>query len=246
MKLHTLALTYLIYFLLSVVYNLVITPAKGSLYVRFLDVGQGDAVLIKTPNSRFILVDGGPDFSVDYYLSEAFLFRKCRFDMVFLTHPHSDHYSGVQRLRKRCGIDFYHDNTSPNPSSHAKFMIDGVMIERLCPPNGYHSKDINDTSLVLLITYKNKRILLTGDAGGHILCRDDMLKKIGTVDIYKVSHHGSASGLCRLLIAKEAVISVGKNNPFGHPSFEVVNHLMESRTVIRRTDKEGTIEYKIL
>lgn len=73
--------------------------------IQFLDVGQGDAILINAPGPKWILIDGGEDFTVSWYLNQVFPLNNCHLDAVFLTHPHSDHLGGLVRVLNQCTVD---------------------------------------------------------------------------------------------------------------------------------------------
>ena len=94
-------------FLLIYVYQ----PTKG--YIEFFDVGQGDSIFISTHAGKTILVDTGPDNSLDARLNEKFYLRECFLDMVVITHPHLDHYGGLGRLIKKCRINTLIINSVP-------------------------------------------------------------------------------------------------------------------------------------
>lgn len=169
---------------------------------------------------------------------------------------------GLQIIRPRMGQSFdlgpgfsatvVHPNkpeldapTSPiNPSSSERVLQDSLN------PKGYDSRVVptneNDASIILFIAYHEKSFLFTGDAGTEIesaLVRNQL---IAEVDVLKTSHHGSKSGtsqaLLEVITPEIALISVGKNNPYGHPNQEVIQRLQRSGTQILRTDLLGEVE----
>ena len=224
-----------------IIFSVVITGElkklpNGKLQVVFCDVGQGDAIYLKTPKGLDILVDGGPDNKVLSCLGRHMPFWDRKIEMVFLTHPHSDHQTGIVAVRQRYQVGEYFAN---NLTAGDKITtIDGVIITVLWPSAGWQTDDTNNTSLVL----KVNNILLTGDAALSVIGPQD---GFGGVDIFKVPHHGSKTSLdetvLKLISPKIAVISAGKDNSFGHPAPETISLLEKYGTKIRRTDLEGEI-----
>lgn len=205
----------------------------GKLQVVFCDVGQGDAIYLKTPRGLDILVDGGPDTKVLSCLGRHMPFWDRKIELVFLTHPHSDHQTGIVAVKNRYQIGQYFDNLVTGDKITTK---DGVKIEVLGPI--VRSEDQNLSSMILKIN----TILLMGDAALSVLDPQD---GFGGVDIFKVPHHGSKTALDEAILAqiapKIAVISVGRDNPFGHPAPETISLLEKYGIKIRRTDLEGEI-----
>jgi competence protein ComEC len=219
---------------------------SGSLVsIEFFDVGQGDAALIITPNGRRILIDTGPDYTLDKHMFGGDIlniFRKCHIEMLVITHDHADHDGGTERLSRRCSLGY----TGPYYKGEV-YEIDGVYLHILWPPKDHSTKDINDLSVVILLDYYDQEVLFTGDVGYRIQdsftemtiaaplntasrsLLDSVIEK--GLDVYKVSHHGSVTGLSKVLLSKYppklSVISVGEGNKFGHPNEEVLEFLGE-------------------
>lgn len=252
-----LVVVYLIHFLFSFATNVVFQEVGGDLSIKVLDVGQGDAILITTPNDKKILIDGGGNYDVDTYLNNGMLLEPCILDMVILTHLHDDHSFGLRRVMKRCDIgtisgnlvEFVDTETKDKPLIKTlvqgdSFIVDGVSFEVLWPPADYTNKDLNDTSIVILLDYKNYEALFSGDASGKILCSLGGLETFNEhLDLYKVSHHGSITGICDKLLPKVSVISVGENK-FGHPDDRIITLLESEGSKVHRTDLEGTVEIR--
>lgn len=207
--------------------------SNGKLQVVFCDVGQGDAIYLKTPKGLDILVDGGPDNKVLSCLGRHMPFWDRKIEMVFLTHPHSDHQTGIVAVRQRYQVGEYFDTLVAGDKIKTK---DGIEINVLWP--FIRTEDQNNSSLVLKIN----TILLTGDAALSVIGPQD---GFGGVDIFKVPHHGSKTSLdeavLKLISPEIAVISVGRDNSFGHPAPETISLLEKYGIKIRRTDLDGEI-----
>lgn len=238
------------------------------LHLAFLDVGQGDSILITTPTQNYALVDGGPDEKVIDQLSQEMPFYDRTIELVVLTHPHADHLVGLIEVLKRYEVrnilmteaaydsDPYREwiKVVQDEEASVRYAYMGqemrlgeVNLEVLWPKDKttldyWAAKDINNTSIVLLLKYGDFSTLLTGDAGKEIL---DQLSLDGSVDVYKEPHHGSAGALSLDFLDKIQptliVISVGKNS-FGHPSALVLGEATKRGVEVLRTDKDGTVE----
>lgn len=240
-------------------------------HIAFLNVGQGDSIFIKTPKNHQILIDGGPKNTILDELDNVMPFFDKSLDMVVLTHPQADHLSGLIEIFKRYKIDnvlltgvnydsFYYDEfLNELLSSDAEifvanektdFVIGDVSIDVIYPFEQLvldDFKEVNNSSLVALISYKDKRILLTGDLEEKI--EKELVKKVnlGHVDILKVGHHGSKSSssmeFLQAVAPDVAVIQVGKNS-FGHPTNEVMQRLKDIGVKrIYRNDLDGRVEF---
>ncbi len=260
-------LTVVLYYVFSYLFSF---QSQPGLRLDFLDVGQGDSLLITTPNNRYVLVDGGGDFELDYKLSRKIPFPFCNLDMVFLTHSHADHYSGLARVFQRCSVGQFTFNDIECVSKSCKkvagiiplkkvyrgdsFVIDGVTIKVLWPPREKSNtdwSDVNDSSTILLIDYGSFEALLAGDASAKVLESLDLPGIFslvqGKLDIYKVSHHGSKTGLAQHFLTQlqpeNCVISAGIGNSFGHPHQEVIDFLSKVGCHLYRTDLQGDVSF---
>ena len=219
------------------------------------DVGQGDALLIRTARDSAILVDAGPDPDlIDRCLRKAGIGR---ISLLVITHLHADHFAGIEGVLRGRRIDSWWISpisaADPNldaikeiigsepsvVSEGMRFAVASTEIKVISPnPQGFPS--INDSSLVLLVAKDDATILITGDI--EIAAQDQIAHRydLSDVDIYKVSHHGSrfrSSNFDAELDPQLALISVGEGNPFGHPAPETLERLEGAR--IFRTDREG-------
>lgn len=254
----------------------------GKLHLIVCDVGQGDGILIRTPNGNDIVIDGGPDDSILDCLSNHMPFWDREIEVMILTHPHADHLTGLISVLKRYKVMHYFTENVKNDTLvyrklqdilannklTAKFSFAGDRIDfsdktsilTLWPDKEWFenqklqdsvnsqkeniSLDINGFSLVSLLSYGNFKVLLTGDGG--VLIMDKIAASVGKVDILKVPHHGSKTGLSSLFLekinAKLAIISVGGKNRYGHPAKIILDLLEKHNIKTLRTDKDGEIE----
>jgi len=242
--------------------------------VDVLDIGQGDAILITTPGNSHILIDGGPDFSVDTYLNRKFPPNKCHLDVLVLTHPHADHVAGLNRVLQRCAIGaVFLNEISYESAGYARFIddsaafevrklvvgdsfeVDGVSFLTLWPTEELLAKKLNDVNIistVLFMDYGEFEALFTGDAEKEVLDELDSSLILPLIDdgfdYYKVPHHGSKNNLSTDLLLqlqpKVAVISVGEDNKFQHPHDQTLEFLDALGTKVFRTDIDGTITVK--
>jgi len=247
--------------------------APRNLEVNFLDVGQGDAVLIKTPGGQNVLIDGGPDKTVIKRLGENLPWWDKQIDLMILTHPHDDHVTGLIEVLKRYRVKriLYTGAThnAPNYLTWLKTVRDkevpltivdkartvalsqSVKLEILYPEKSLLNKtlaDLNDSSIVLQLIYGQNKFLLTGDAG---LAVEKALLASGAdlaADVLKVGHHGSEYSTSQEFLDKVkprlAVIMVGKDNDFGHPNLRIIKRLERAGARIFRTDGVGTVKLK--
>jgi competence protein ComEC len=229
------------------------------LEVTALDVGQGDAILVTTPNGHRWLFDGGPSGIVlARELGTVLRPSERTISRVFLTHPQQDHIGGFPTLLRRYDVQREAD-TGVRNSTHADalylraathrtvltagdaFEEDGVRLDVLWPPAGFTDPEINDTSMVVRLKFGDVTVLLTGDIEAPALAA---LMEVANVraDVLKVPHHGSKTTGGTFLAAaapRVAVISVGAKNQFGHPADETLGEL--SAATILRTDLNGRV-----
>lgn len=238
-------------------------------HIYFLDVGQGDATFVKTPDGHQILIDGGPKNYVIEELGKVMPFFDKTIDLVVLTHPHADHIDGLVEILKRFEVEnmlmtgVYDGNSTYLEflrvieeqgvrvffaESGMGFVFGKVAVDVLYPVESFFGKsfdNINNSSLVVQISYEDMEVLITGD----LEVEGEMeLVGLSDVDIYQVGHHGSKTASSLGFLAKIspeiAVISCGGDNKFGHPHAEALENLkMAGVREIYRTDSVGTIEF---
>lgn len=247
-----------------------IKPSTGKdLFVHFIDVGQGDAILIQAPSGKVMLVDGGPQSAgqkVVSYLKQAGV---TSIDSVVATHPHEDHIGGLIAVVKSFPVKKVYDPGHPHTTQvYSDFLslVKSKKIEYITPSCGdsipldqsltisvFHPdkayKDINDNSIVLKVQYGEISFLLTGDVESE--GQSQMLLK-SNIDlkstVLKSGHHGSYtsndSWFVNAVAPEYAVISVGAYNDYGHPHWQALNRLESIQAKIYRTDLNGNIVFK--
>ncbi len=243
------------------------------LHVSFLDVGQGDAILIQKGNYQ-VLVDGGPSpQAITLELGQKMPFWDRTIELVVLTHPHSDHLSGLVEVLNDyrveqvlypdvdydspvydewLGLIKERDIKSTTAQSGQQVDLDGVEIAVLNPPNpllaGTES-DVDNNSVVLYVSTGKIGFLLTGDLMWQ--GESELLgqRRVPKSTVLKVAHHGSNTsttpGFLAAASPQLAVISVGADNDYGLPSSDITEELKTELGPenVYRTDEDGTIEF---
>lgn len=251
---------------------LFIHTTHKTLHVSFLDVGQGDAILIRTPSGHTMLIDGGPGNVVLDRLSHELGYFDHHLDVVVATHPDADHITGLVGVLAHYDVDtiimspisgttgVFEELSRAITEEHAQQYVgkkgdtiifgDGVVAHILYPSTYYYGdKDTNDASVSMVITYGDESVLLTGDLPstheGELLY-DELPEH---VTLYKAGHHGSkySSGeqLLSYIRPEYAVISAGKNNRYGHPNAEALQRLTTYSKEILSTIDKGTITFSL-
>lgn len=260
----------LIFALSSLLFWLAISaPAGGRLTVTFLDVGQGDAILIEGPAGHRLLVDGGPsEDAISAALGRHLPFYDRRIDLVVSTHPQADHIGGLPAVLERYDVGgvltspLSGDSAAyrawrealgpahlPSTAADAGRWIDlgaGARLLVLHPasvPLLVDDDELNSYSTVIKLTMGRVSILLTADADEQA---ERTLLRNGAdlrAAVLKVGHHGSATSTSPPFLARVRplvdVISVGARNPFDHPAPALVDRL--SGDLILRTDRHGDV-----
>lgn len=243
---------------------------ESNLKVIFLDIGQGDASLIQTPNGHNILIDGGPDRGIIYKLDKYISIINRKIDLMILTHPDPDHLNGLIEVVKRYPVSqiFYTGVRDPDESYKTwqnliyqkqiplkivdkKQIIEideEVFLEFLWPQKSLVNqsfKDNNPSSIVNKLIFGQVKFLFTGDIDKEVENEIIKLNENLEVDVLKVAHHGSKNStsidFLKKVRPKYGVISSGRGNKFGHPSFRVLYNLEKAGVEILRTDKMGDI-----
>ncbi len=228
----------------------------GGIAVDTLDIGQGDAILVRTPSADPILVDTGPPGGdVAEAIGES---RGGRLGALVLTHLDRDHVGEFDRVLERFEVGSVLADQATTAMRAAirsegaafrrigtgdLFRLGPAEVEVLWPPLGTSDTvpgDRNARSVVLLIRIAGRTILLTGDAEAELVPLDP-----GPVDVLKVAHHGSEDiGLPDFLASTGpavALISAGEGNPYGHPVESTTSALRKVGSTTFRTDRDGSI-----
>ncbi len=231
---------------------------------RFVDVGQGDCVLV-TYQGEAVLVDAGPKSSGEKTAEYVSMYSP-HVDYFFVTHPHEDHMGGAADVLKAVSVDylvmselvtdeeFYVEavEAAKEQGTEIIYLTDAVQYDtgnisaQVYDLFDFFSDDYNNSSLFIKITAEDTTLLITGDAETEE--EEYALEKYGQTldcDILKVGHHGSRSSsseeFLNTVTPEIAVISCGKNNSYGHPTSEVLKRLKKADAVIYRTDTDGTV-----
>jgi competence protein ComEC len=243
------------------------------LTVHFLDVGQGDAAALRTPHGRWIVIDGGPRIPGDdagRRVVVPFLRRHGveRLAVAVATHGDADHLGGLpavvdafdpeivlepgEPLGRPLYLEFLATVEASGARWHAaragdRIELDGVVLQVLSPDTLWMRLpiDVNEHGVVLLVTYGDERLLFQADAGLPVEAW--LAGRVGRVELLKVGHHGSRTATSDAwldeLAPREAVISVGRRNRYGHPTAEVLGRLARHGVQVLRTDERGTITF---
>ncbi len=254
-----------------VVWILLFQHQSEKLKVSFLDVGQGDAILIQTPNKYQVLIDGGKNRRVVSELGKLLPFGDRSIDVVVATHPDADHIGGLLEVVARYDIGLYLEpgvesknslgeelNIRLNNNKVQRLLArrgqiinfgDGVKLFILFPNQDVSKWDTNEASVVAKLVYGSQSFLFTGDSP---IKTENILFKLNSeildVDVLKVGHHGSRTSTS-LSYAQSvsplfAIISAGKNNSYGHPHQEVLNILQKVGAEILSTAEKGAITFE--
>lgn len=237
------------------------TNTQETLKVYFLDVGQADSILLEC-NNEYMLIDAGNNADGNKLVKYFQSLNVNEFRYVFGTHAHEDHIGGLDNIIRNFKIkNFYMSGVTTTTTTFMEILdeLEKKNLELKTPKNGqsltlgdakvkvlYVGEDkesLNDSSIVIRVTYGATSFLFMGDAttSEERLVPDKELKST----VLKVGHHGSrdATGATFLnkIKPKYAVISSGKNNEYGHPHDVTINKLNKINTKVYRTDGMGTI-----
>ncbi|WP_060891605.1 ComEC/Rec2 family competence protein [Streptomyces europaeiscabiei] len=231
------------------------------------DVGQGDATVLATGDGAGVVVDAGPDpVLIDRCLTALGI---SRIPLVVLTHFHADHVVGLPGVLRGRSVGAIAATGFEEPADQAEFVRREAAARRipltravageerrtgsltwrvLWPPGDAAAPDgPNDASVTMLVRSAGLTLLLLGDLeppGQRELARSQEAAALGAVDVVKVAHHGSSyqdPGLIRAMAPRLALISVGADNPYGHPAPSTVAALRAGGAMVLRTDEDGAI-----
>ncbi|MBL7058051.1 MBL fold metallo-hydrolase [Patescibacteria group bacterium] len=258
----------------ALIYYWLFVNLNANLSVSFLNIGQGDAILIQTPGEQNILIDSGDGVKIIEELSTKLDWFDRQIDLFILTHPHNDHIGGAIEVIKRYKVkEIMYTNVSYDSPLYLALLsiikeknIKTLVIDApininfgnncalsiIYPFEDISAKEfenINNSSVVSRLDCENKKFLLAGDVEleiEEILVEAEMDLK---ADVYKASHHGSdtsnGQAFLDLVQPEITIIQVGADNTFGHPSLRTLNRLERIGSKVYRNDLDGTIELYI-
>lgn len=257
----------------SVTVNLPVELDDIGLEIFFIDVGQGDSIVIRLPDGKDMIIDAGSGTSasaakIDAYLDYLSLINIDYFDYMLVTHPDADHINMLDDVLNAYSVqNIYLNGITADTAAFTalKTYIDAegaVVIEfdsdgdvynisgdgyqiGIYAPGYQRFEDANSMSPIVTVEYAGRKIVLTGDA--HDETEQWFMENAVNFDcdVLKVGHHGSKSSssadFLSFIKPEYAVISVGKNNTYGHPMPEIMNRLFDLGTVTYRTDRHGNV-----
>lgn len=240
--------------------------SEDELVAHFIDVGQGDANFIELPNGDTMLIDAGESYESDTVIDYIENLGYTDIDYVIGTHPHTDHIGGLADVINTFNVTSIYMPKAVSTSKTYENLLetikdkglsihtgkagvevlseDNLSIEMLAP-NAEKYSSMNNYSIVLKITYGNISFLYTGDA--EALSEKEITADV-EADVLKVGHHGSDTSSSDDFLARVnpsyAIISVGANNSYNHPSSSTIEKLEKYTNNIYRTDLNGSIIVK--
>ena len=236
--------------------------ASANVTIKFIDVGQGEAILIALPE-KTMLIDAGPTGSAPKIAQVLQELGRNKIDYLVATHPDEDHIGGMADVISNTQIGtIYAPNKTNNTATYRKFLTaiqnnnlqitlaeagtiidqtDSYKLEILWPKKDVNFPETNDYSIIIKLTVGNKTFLFTGDAPTNAILNSNP----GHIDVLKLSHHGSRTGTTEVLIHKlspsYAVVSYAVDNSYGHPMQSVLNALRKHSVEVWGTGANGTI-----
>ena len=236
--------------------------ASTNVTIKFIDVGQGEAILIALPE-KTMLIDAGPTGSAPKIAQVLQELGRDKIDYLVATHPDEDHIDGMADIISSTQIGtIYAPNKTNNTATYRKFLAaiqnnnlqitlaeagtiidqtDAYKLEILWPTKDANFPDTNDYSIIIKLTVGTKTFLFTGDAPTNAILDSNP----GHIDVLKLSHHGSRTGtneqLVRRLSPTYAVLSYALDNSYGHPMQSVLNALHKHSVEVWGTGANGTI-----
>ena len=241
------------------------TTVDGNLIIDYIDVGQGDSILIRQGDSA-MLIDGGTSECKDSLLSFLQSENIDRFEYIVGTHAHEDHIGSLDDVVNSYDFDTFLFPKSTTTTKNFENLVLAVQAKdkkfttpevgktyelgdavfQILAPNSDSYSSLNNYSIVIKLTYGQNTFLFTGDA--ESISESEMLDKGIDVsaDVLKVGHHGSTTSTSKKFLEavnpKYAVISCGQNNTYKHPTRTTMTKFQNAGIPVYRTDESGTIE----
>ncbi|SFC56735.1 competence protein ComEC [Clostridium uliginosum] len=239
---------------------------SNEMLVHFIDVGQGDSMLIQA-NGKNLLIDSGPKTGKDNLLNYLKSLNISKLDYVIATHPHEDHIGNMADIIKKYDVSNFYAPKVEHTSKTFEKMIESLQSKNLkinvikkgvdsinlgkgtkvtvFSPTQDSYEELNNYSPVMKIEYGKTSFLFTGDAEKEvekeILNNNDDIES----DVLKLGHHGSSTSTTKNFLKKVnpslGVICVGNNNTYNHPNKDTISRLKDNNVTIYQTNKEGTI-----
>lgn len=257
--------------IVNVLIVVILLEKPRELRVSFLDVGQGDAILVESPSGVDLLIDGGRDRSVLRELPKKLGVLDRTIDVVIATHPDADHISGLADVFTRYEVRHFIESgvvndTSPTERLEAAIETEGIettiarrgqrihlgagaYADILYPDRDVAHVETNTGSIILRLVYGETEFLLTGDAPTSIedwmvSLYDERLRS----DVLKAGHHGSRTSTGERFLAAVrpalVIVSAGEDNSYGHPHQDVLERIASAGARMLSTAEEGTIELR--
>lgn len=237
--------------------------SEEKLVVSFIDVGQADSILLEN-EGHYMLIDAGNNEDGPKLVTYLKNQNITTFDYVIGTHPHEDHIGGLDDIIKNFNIKTFYmpdvitttktfedvldalgekNITLSIPKINSTFKLGDADVKVLYVGTEEES-DLNNTSIVLKVTYQNVSFLFTGDASTKV--EESLNENDLQSTVLKIGHHGSSTATNEKFLntvnPQYAIISVGKNNQYEHPHTTVLNTLAAHNITTYRTDQDGTIK----
>jgi len=238
---------------------------NNNMVTHFIDVGQGDSILIQV-NNKNLLIDSGTSDSKQKLIRYLKNNNITKLDYVIATHPHEDHIGGMASIIKNFDIGEFYGPKVIASSQSFEDMIRALRNKTLkinitkpyitldlgpnttcvmLSPNSTTYENMNDYSCVIKVSYKNSTYLFTGDA--ETIAEQELINNGYNLkaQVLKVAHHGGKTSTTQTFLNKVspkiAVISCGVYNTYGHPNIETLNKLKKINSIIYRTDVDKNI-----
>lgn len=250
----------------AAIWGAALTLPDNNLHVVICDVGQGDGILVFQGTTQ-MLIDAGPNAQILTCLGKYLPFYDRQVEVAVITHPQLDHFGGLTAVVDRYSVlQFVSSGVGnstasweelvskikdmPHDTVHLGDVIkigQEVNFKIIWPPSNLsYLSDLNSFSLVGRLAWGDFDILLTGDADSQIQLAQMATGLLSQVEVLKVPHHGSKTAMLaewlEVVDPQMAVISVGKNNSYGHPARQTLDQLERVGARVLRTDVDGDIE----